>query len=187
MARNNAKLKRSHIRMWMVAVNKEFKREAKRCAFCSPLFAAAARTAYRWASLNLLIFILALAARQSFAQVADELSGSWVLQVENLQHEVISTANVRFADTEGSSCLGGNWEQVMIDAPKSSDAKFFPISDKLSYIFEGGILTIGRNEICDAYLHLSGQLNNGAVAGKYFQFGWGRKQLGYFSLKRSSK
>jgi len=136
---------------------------------------------------NFVIFSFTLVAKISFAQPPEELTGTWTLQVENLQHEVITTASIHFTNAVSDSCLGGHWKQVVVDSSKSSDAEFFPINEKLSFELEGSALTIGRNEICDAYRHLRGNLNNGAASGEYFQFGWGRKQLGYFKLRQSAK
>jgi hypothetical protein len=136
---------------------------------------------------NLAFIMFGLAAKVSLAQTPGELTGSWTIQVENLQHEVITTAKIHFTDSEVSSCLGGHWKQVVVESSQSSDAEFFPIGDKLSYKLDKATLTIGRNEICDSYKHLSGGLNNGVSNGEYFEFGWGRKQLGYFKLKKSGK
>jgi len=121
------------------------------------------------------------------AEIPEKLLGTWTLQIESLQHEVITTLTAHFTDNRAKSCLGGDWKQIIVDSHKTSDGQFFPVDEPLSYEFDKGKLTIGRNEVCDAYLQLSGELNESNVDGEYVAFGWGSKQLGYFSLKRGSK
>jgi len=131
-----------------------------------------------------LLFLLLNSAN---AQALDELSGSWTLQVENLQHKVVTTLIIHFIEDNAQSCLGGNWKQVVVDSYKTSDPEFFPVNQPLSYELEGNRLSIGRNEICDAYLQLSGELKGSTIVGEYIAFGWGSRKLGYFSLKRGDK
>jgi hypothetical protein len=121
------------------------------------------------------------------AQVHNELLGSWTLKIENLQHKVVTTMVIHFIDNEAPSCLSGNWKQVVVDSYESSDSELVPANEAWSYEFENKKLSIGRNEICDAYLQMSGELINSAMAGEYYVFGWGNRKLGYFSLKRSGK
>jgi hypothetical protein len=83
--------------------------------------------------------------------------------------------------------LGGNWKKVVVDSYKTSDPKFFPVNESLSYELMGNKLSIGRNEICDAYLQISGELKDSSMAGEYISFGWGSRKLGYFSLERGGK
>ena len=118
------------------------------------------------------------------AQVPDKLIGSWTLQVENLQHKVVTTLIIHFIEDEAQSCLGGNWKEIVVDSYKTSDLKFFPVNEPLSYELEGNKISIGRNEICDAYLQLRGELKESKMVGEYVAFGWGSRKLGYFSLKR---
>lgn len=131
-----------------------------------------------------LLFLLMTSAN---AQASDELLGSWTLQVENPQHKVVTTLTIHFIEDEAQSCLGGNWKQVVVDSYKISDPKFFPVNEQLSYELEGSKLSIGRNEICDAYLQLSGELKESTMVGEYIAFGWGSRKLGYFSLKRGGQ
>ncbi len=121
------------------------------------------------------------------AQTPDKFLGAWTLQIENLQHEVITTLIIHFTENEADSCLGGNWKQVVVDSYKTSDRHFFPVDEPLSYELDKNTISIGRNEICDAYLQLSGQLKESTAVGEYIKFGWGSKQLGYFSLNRGSQ
>ena len=117
----------------------------------------------------------------------DKLLGAWILQIENLQHQIITTMNIHFSANQADSCLGGKWKKIVVNSHNTSDKKFFPIDQPLSYDLNKNKLIIGRNEICDAYLHLSGELIDSKASGEYVKFGWGSKQLGYFSLTRGGK
>ena len=114
------------------------------------------------------------------AQVPEQLLGSWTLQVENPQHKVVATLIIHFIGDEAQSCLGGNWKKVVVDSYETSDPQFFPANEPLSFEIDGNKLSIGRNEICDAYLQLSGELKNSTMVGEYIAFGWGSRKLGYF-------
>ena len=115
-----------------------------------------------------------------------DLSGRWTLTVENLDHTVVAAMTVRFTQEAARSCLGGSWRQVEVESPTSTDARFFPVTEPLSYSVEESTLTIGRNEVCDAYLHLTGKLGKLPVRGDYVGFGWGSaRQIGHFSLDRA--
>ena len=131
--------------------------------------------------------LLCLLTASANAQVPDELLGSWTLQVETLQHKVVTTLTIHFIEDAAQSCLGGNWKKVVVESHKTSDPNFFPVNESLSYELKGNRLSIGRNEICDAYLQLSGELKKSSMVGEYISFGWGSKKLGYFSLKRGGK
>ena len=131
-----------------------------------------------------LLFLLIACAN---AQASEKLLGSWTLQVENPQHQVVTTLIIHFTEDQAKSCLGGNWKQVVVDSYKTSNPLLFPVNEPLSYDFVDNKLFIGRNEICDAYLQLSGELKESTMIGEYFSFGWGSRKLGYFSLKRGGK
>lgn len=131
--------------------------------------------------------LLFLFTTSASAQVSDELLGNWTLQVENPQHKVVTTLTIQFIEDEAQSCLGGNWKKVVVNSYKTSDPEFFPVNESLSYELKGNKLSIGRNEICDAYLQLSGELKDSSMVGEYISFGWGSRKLGYFSLKRGGK
>ena len=117
----------------------------------------------------------------------DNLLGSWVVNIEDLQHKVITTLTIHFSEKEADSCLGGDWKEVIIDSYKTSDNEFFPIDAQLSYQIDEDKFAIGRNRICDAYLQLNGKLKESLVVGEYIAFSWGsREKLGYFVLKRAN-
>ncbi len=119
--------------------------------------------------------------------VPSGLLGPWVIEIENLRNKLITTIVVEFSDSKADSCLGGNWRKLVVLSSSTSDAEFFPLQDSLSYEVKGSEVVIGRNEICDGYLHLSGEMVNSSVSGEYFSFGWGKENLGYFSLQRGSE
>jgi hypothetical protein len=121
------------------------------------------------------------------AQAPEELQGNWILRIENPRHIVVTTLKIHFIENEAQSCLGGNWKQVVIDSYKTSNSEFFPVNDSLSYELKKNRLSIGRNEICDAYLSFSGELKESMMIGEYISFGWGSQKLGYFSLNREGE
>jgi hypothetical protein len=119
--------------------------------------------------------------------VGHDLSGPWTLRIENPRHRVVTTMTIRFTDEAAGSCIGGNWKRVVVTAHTSSDEKFFPVTEPLSYQMTNDDIAIGRNEICDAYLHLNGRVNGVAASGEYVGFGLGGgKRLGYFSLTKGT-
>jgi hypothetical protein len=114
-----------------------------------------------------------------------DLAGRWNLSVEKPGHQVVATLIVEFTDTEAPSCISGKWKRVKVISAKTSDKDFFPTSDPLSYEIENNRLTIGRNELCDAYLSLQGPLGGPSVSGDYFGSGLeGSTTLGHFTLSR---
>lgn len=134
-----------------------------------------------------LLRALALAALASCVPSAwsQELGGVWELKIENLEHKVIASAAISFSDKRAPSCMSGNWKRVVVESSNASDPSFFPISEPLSFTVDGSKLTVGRNELCDAYLHLEGVLERGRVQGDYVSFGLGGgKRVGYFSATR---
>jgi hypothetical protein len=115
-----------------------------------------------------------------------ELSGRWTLSVENPQHLVVATLKVEFTDKKAESCMGGEWKVLKVVSATTRDKDFFPTSDPLSYQIENKQLTIGRNELCDAYLWLQGALGGPSVTGDYFSLGLGGSNpLGYFNLSQA--
>jgi hypothetical protein len=116
---------------------------------------------------------------------SQELGGVWDLKVENLKHKVLASATISFSEKPAKSCMSGNWRRVVVESSNASDPSFFPIAEPLSFSVDGSKLTVGRNEVCDAYLHLEGMLEKGSVQGDYVSFGLsGGKRLGYFSAKQ---
>ena len=115
--------------------------------------------------------------------VVPQLSGSWALRIDNLQRQSITTLDIRFTGSPADSCVGGDWKQVVVLSHSTSDASFFPASEPLSYELENNKLTIGRNRVCDAYLHLTIDLSDPGVPGDYIGFGLGSgKLLGHVTL-----
>ena len=134
------------------------------------------------ASLRLMLTTsIALVASTSLADILD---GPWLLTIENLDHEEVASLVVQFTENEAQSCLGGAWKRIVVLESKTTDERFFPVTSPLSYNVDGSTLTIGRNEVCDAYLHLRGSLENGAARGPYYSFGWRHQDLGFFVLRR---
>ena len=137
--------------------------------------------------MKLTIFrLIAFALALCFSTIAwsRDLSGQWDLKIENRSHHVVTALVIEFTNHQARSCLGGNWLRVNVVSATTEDASFFPSSGALSYSIENNRLTIGRNEICDAYLALSGALNEEIIRGEYVSFGWGSKPLGFFALSR---
>lgn len=136
---------------------------------------------------SLILCMVFFVMSSAHAQEPEALSGPWTLEIESLEHKNISTLIVHFTTNKARSCLGGNWKAVVVESYKTSDKKFFPVDEPLSYQFDKHKLSIGRNGVCDAYLQLSGELSGTKIIGEYFEFGWSRKNLGYFSLVRGAK
>jgi hypothetical protein len=114
---------------------------------------------------------------------SSDLPGQWTLTVENPQHEAVATLKVTFTDEPAKSCVSGDWKVVEVVSATTRDSTFFPTSGPLSYQIENEKITIGRNELCDAYLELHGPLGGPTVKGDYVASGlFGGKPLGYFAL-----
>jgi hypothetical protein len=110
-----------------------------------------------------------------------------MLRIENLSHKIITTMSIRFAADRANSCMAGDWKRVIVADQTSSDKDFFPISDPLSYEVIGNRIVIGRNEICDGYLQLVGNVSAISASGEYVSVGiGGGKRLGFFSLIKGS-
>ncbi len=113
-----------------------------------------------------------------------DLAGQWDLKIEDKNHNVVTALVIEFTENQARSCIGGKWFRVNVVSSTTKDKQFFPVSDSLSYGVENNQLTIGRNEVCDAYLWLRGTLDNEIIRGEYFSFGWGSKPLGFFALSK---
>ena len=119
----------------------------------------------------------------SGAACSSELPGQWTVAVENPDHLVVATLKVKFTDKQARSCMAGEWKVLKVISATTRDKDFFPTSDALAYRIEDKQLTMGRNEICDAYLWLRGPLGGHTVQGDYISFGLGGgTPLGYFSM-----
>ncbi len=136
----------------------------------------------RAATYRLLTFALALSF--SAAVWSRDLAGLWDLKIEDKNHHVVTVLVIEFTKHQARSCIAGKWLRVNVVSSTTEDNQFFPVSDPLSYGVENNQLTIGRNEVCDAYLSLHGTLDNEIIRGEYFSFGWGSKPLGFFALSK---
>jgi hypothetical protein len=113
------------------------------------------------------------------------LDGAWQLSIRDPAHHERAVARIRFTGESAPSCMGGDWKRVVVESVGKSDEKFFPLSQPLSYAVEGSQVTIGRNEVCDAYLRLRGTLEDGKARGAYSAVGkGGGERLGDFTLER---
>lgn len=130
--------------------------------------------------LAILVLVVCIAGNVS----ARDLSGQWDLKVEDKDHNVVSVLVIKFGALKAKSCLGGDWLRVEVVSSSTKDKTFFPVSDALSYRVENNQLTIGRNEVCDAYLMLQGKLDDEIIRGEYFSFGWKSTPLGFFVLSK---
>ncbi|GLQ97411.1 hypothetical protein GCM10007863_18310 [Dyella mobilis] len=130
------------------------------------------------------MFILA-SLLASNAACSTDISGQWTLSVENTEHHVVATLRVEFTNENAASCMGGEWKVLRVISATAKEKDFFPTADPLSYQVDDRKLTIGRNEVCDAYLWLQGALGGASVRGDYFSLGpGGTTPLGYFNLSQ---
>ena len=130
--------------------------------------------------------LVAAALCVSSVALCNDLSGVWLLRVENAKHRVVATLKVQFTDAVANSCMVGDWKVLKVLSATAKAKDFFPVSDPLSYQIAHGQLTIGRNEICDGYLQLQGPIGGSLIKGDYFSLGLlGSSPLGYFTLSRS--
>lgn len=129
--------------------------------------------------------VLIAAVASSTSAWSQDLKGKWDLNIEDMSHHIVTTLVVEFTERRATSCIIGNWMRVSVLSATSKDKQFFPLSDPLSFKVENDRLTIGRNEICDGYLMLSGVLNEEAVSGDYYSLGLeGSSPRGFFTLNR---
>ena len=116
---------------------------------------------------------------------SSDLSGQWDLTVEDQDRHAVTTLVISFTEEPALSCMGGVWKRVSVVSTSTTNPKFYPASEPLSYSLIDNQLTIGRNEICDGYLWLKGPLSGDSVSGEYFSLGIrGRSRLGFFTLNR---
>ena len=131
------------------------------------------------------LLILAVTCCFSVSAWSHDLTGKWDLKIEDKNHQLVATLVVKFASQRARSCVSGDWKRVLVVSATTKDKHFFPVSDPLSFEIENDRMTIGRNEICDAYLMLSGPLSSEGVAGEYYSLGLeGSSPLGAFTLSR---
>jgi hypothetical protein len=145
--------------------------------------------------LQLRLYVMTVLARLPLAVVfalsfsasawAYDLPGLWTLKVENRSHHVVATLTVKFTDRKAQSCMSGDWLQVAVVSAATKDPHFYSISSPLAFNIEKNKLTIGSVEICDAYVMLTGALNDRAIRGEYYGLGLGGTEpLGFFILSR---
>lgn len=113
-------------------------------------------------------------------------SGVWSVEVNDPGGKTVTKLAIEFTGKPAKSCMAGDWKEVRIVSRSTQDASFFPISDPLSYSIRDGRLTIGRNEICDAYLYLGGTFADQEMRGDYYRLEMGGSTtLGTFKLSRN--
>lgn len=117
---------------------------------------------------------------------AQEVGSRWLLQVLDLTYETKVEVIIRFLDESATkSCMAGEWRPIATEAKITQDEKFFPLSDPLSYKFSGDTLTLGRTNICDGYLFLSGKSDATSIQGQFNTVSiQGGQKRGYFYLTR---
>ena len=131
------------------------------------------------------LIAFAVTVVMSAAAGSPAISGRWELKIEDKRHHVVATLLIQFTAEPGQSCMSGDWRRIKVLSATTKNHKFFPVSDPLSFQLEKNELTIGRMEICDAYLMLAGPLNGEQVSGDYSSVGLGgAKPLGSFTLRR---
>ncbi|KTF18229.1 hypothetical protein [Pseudoalteromonas sp. H105] len=125
-----------------------------------------------------------------FSALDSRLDGKWALEVYDLNASVIAKLKIEFHANNVESCLGGEWKKINVISYSPQRNQFYPdtsmvmLQQELSYQLNGDRLIIGRNNICDAYKHLTGNLTTTQSTGSYVSFGWEHEELGTFSIKR---
>lgn len=129
------------------------------------------------------LFTLALLAGAAGASQAQDLAGPWRLRLMD-HHDVRRVdATILFTDEPATSCLGGQWKRVVVQASARPDDKF--LAGPIAYQVKDGRLTLGRTEVCDNYLFLTVNLDGPRLHGEFYALGWGRTALGKGTLERA--
>lgn len=117
---------------------------------------------------------------------AQGLDTRWLLQVENLEHEIKVEATIRFAgEAATESCMGGTWKRIVVEAKSIQNETFFPLAEPLAYELKRATVTVGRTNVCDGYLFLSGRSKASVINGTYDAVSMGgSRKLGYFILQK---
>lgn len=121
------------------------------------------------------------------AAQAQESDTRWRLRVMDLRNQARVDATIRFTNDAADSCIGGTWRRIVVESSAMQDKAFFPLDEPLSYTIERGELKLGRTQVCDGYLFVSGKLDPSKVKGDYYSLGWGVRELGSFSLEKMAK
>ncbi len=115
----------------------------------------------------------------------DAVSGVWELSIRDPQGQVKVEAKVTFTDKSARSCISGDWKVVTVLSVTTKATDFFPINTPLAYKISDGQLTLGRTEVCDGYLFLSGRVRANEILGDYYGMSIGSgRGLGTFWLRR---
>lgn len=110
----------------------------------------------------------------------------WRLRVSDLKNRVRIEATIRLSSEKASeACISGNWKRVVVKSKSSQDDSFFPITQFLAFDIDRDRFTLGRTNVCDDYLFLSGALNPSLIEGRYIAGGlFGSEELGSFTLTK---
>jgi hypothetical protein len=120
----------------------------------------------------------------SQAQELAQSAPHWQLKIMDMKRVVKAEARMRFTNEPAHSCMAGKWRRAVVEASNENEPTFFPLSEPLAYMIKDGKVSLGRTQICDNYLFLSGKLDGGSISGTYDAVSIGySKQLGYFELK----
>jgi len=126
--------------------------------------------------------------RAPTSRALEALRVPWTFEIQDKERRPIAILSVRFTDAKASSCIGDNWKLLDSLSFESLGKPEFPGRDVLSYQVDGDKLIIGRNDFCDDYYRLSGELTPSGLTGEYYAFGFGPhsyQQLGYVIGKPS--
>ncbi len=115
---------------------------------------------------------------------AQDQNSLWRLRVMDMSSQLKVEATIRFSNEPAKSCMGGNWKRVKVETKDTQAEDFFPLAGPLAFKHERGSLTLGRTQVCDGYLFLTGNPQGLTVQGDYNAVGWGSKKLGSFSLTK---
>ncbi|AIF98244.1 hypothetical protein [Alteromonas australica] len=116
---------------------------------------------------------------------SDDPQNFWRLNIYDNSGQLTSNAVINLTKTPANACLDGKWFQVKVLEFNAMEAETFPFTNQLSYRFDGNKILLGRNNRCDSYAQLAGELNGNTISGSYFSFGLGwSKDLGTFSMSK---
>jgi hypothetical protein len=115
---------------------------------------------------------------------AQEQDSLWRLRVVDMNSQLKVEATIRLSNETAESCMGGTWKRIVVETKDTQAEDFFPLAGPLAYKQERGALTLGRTQVCDGYVILTGKPDGLIIQGDYDTVGWGSKKLGSFSLQR---
>ncbi|MCH8492740.1 MAG: hypothetical protein LAT53_05845 [Idiomarina sp.] len=121
----------------------------------------------------------------SHLSASEEQQSFWRLNIYDNSGQLTSNAVVNLTKNPANACLDGKWFQLKVLELNAMEAETFPFNNQLSYKFDGNKILLGRNNRCDSYAQLAGELNGNIISGSYFSFGLGwSKELGTFSMSK---